>query len=573
MRARRLVLVLVAALAALFALRVALWRPFALVGAAPSDGYSRVSGVVHVHTTLSDGGGEPAEVIEAARRAGLDYLLISDHNNADAKPFEGYHDGLLVMVGSELSTTAGHILAMGIDDPVFRFSGDARDGFDDVRHLGGIAFAAHPTSEREDLRWTGWDLPGPWGIELLNGDTEWRRAGFRVLETAAVYGLNARYALLRSLNPQDEILSRWDAMLAQRDVAGIAGADAHSRVPVTKSVALRFPSYEALFSLGRNHLLLDRPLSGDPAADARSIVDALRRGRSYVGIDALADASGVSFVAEGGGERYTMGDRAPWREGLRLSVAGRLPAEASVTILHDGEVVAEAQGGASVGVSAPGVYRTEIRLPGWPMPWVLTNPIYVFDAEEYRKRAQQAAWPDEPEPPEMLRLLDGFEGATAFVTASDPTSEINAEPLDSHGGVDGGSAALIDFRLAAPGPGQPHTYAALVDRTHRDLTGTGGLVLSIRADGEYRLWVQVRDENPASQDEGTEWWFASVRTAPEWRRVALPFERFRSINPATDGRLDLDAVRALVFVLDRGAIKTGTQGRIWIDELGVYGGS
>jgi len=80
----------------------------------------------------------------------------------------------------------------------------------------------------------------------------------------------------------------------------------------------------------------------------------------------------------------------------------------------------------------------------------------------------------------------------------------------------------------------------------------------------------VRDANPASVDGGTEWWGASVRTAPEWRRVAVPFARLRSINPRTDGRLDLDKVRELVFVLDQGAVKPGTQGSIEFAALGAY---
>jgi hypothetical protein len=84
------------------------------------------------------------------------------------------------------------------------------------------------------------------------------------------------------------------------------------------------------------------------------------------------------------------------------------------------------------------------------------------------------------------------------------------------------------------------------------------------------VWLQVRDANPASADEGTEWWFASVKTSPDWRRVAIPFARLRSINPKTDGRLDLDKVRALVFVVDKGALKPGTTGRIWIDAIGAY---
>ena len=55
-------------------------------------------------------------------------------------------------------------------------------------------------------------------------------------------------------------------------------------------------------------------------------------------------------------------------------------------------------------------------------------------------------------------------------------------------------------------------FAALVDWTHRDLRGRSGLVFSVRADGVYRMWVQVRDENNAAED-GTEWWFQSVRTS------------------------------------------------------------
>jgi hypothetical protein len=91
---------------------------------------------------------------------------------------------------------------------------------------------------------------------------------------------------------------------------------------------------------------------------------------------------------------------------------------------------------------------------------------------------------------------------------------------------------------------------------------------SIKADGVYCIWVQVRDENPASADEGTDWWFNSVRTSAEWRRMALPFARFRSDNPKTDGLLD--RVRAVVLVLDRGAVPPGTKGTIWLDDLGLY---
>jgi hypothetical protein len=82
--------------------------------------------------------------------------------------------------------------------------------------------------------------------------------------------------------------------------------------------------------------------------------------------------------------------------------------------------------------------------------------------------------------------------------------------------------------------------------------------------------VEVRDENPASGDDGQEWWLASARTSREWSEEFLPFARFRTINPKTDGRLDLAKTRAIVFVLDGASVKVGTKGTIWIDEVGVY---
>ncbi len=548
-----------------------MWRPLTATGEAPDDGYTRVAGVVHVHTTFSDGGGEPREVIAAAQKAGLGFLGITDHNNLDAKAVEGYHGGVLVLVGSELSTTAGHLLGLGIEDPVYRFSGDARDGLDDVRSLGGAAFAAHPTSSRDDFRWTGWELPGPWGLELLNGDSEWRRASWgRLARLGALYALNSRYALLSGLTPPTEALARWDGLLARREASGIVGADAHSRVPITKKFAFRFPSYEALFSLARNHVVLPSKLRGDAPEDGAAIVDALRHGHTYVGLDALAPADGFSFVALSEGRRFTMGDAVMAGPEVRLSVGGRMPTGTRLTLLRDGHPLAESEAPLTLKVPGPGVYRVEARAPGWAMPWILTNPIYVFDATEQEARSAKSAWPLSAVPPSPTTVLDDFEGRTLFAPEFDPSSSVTLPILDPGAGVDGGMAGKLAFRLGVPDEAHPHTWCSLVNRESRNLRGRTGLVFRHRGDGVYRLWVQVRDVNPASADEGTEWWFASVRTEREWQRVAVPFAALRSINPRTDGRLDLDQVKAILFTLDRGAVKPGSSGTIWIDDLGLY---
>lgn len=562
----RIALLAALAVAAALALRVVLWRPFDLAAHARDDGFVRVAGVLHVHTTLSDGGGTPAEVIAAARTAGLAFVAITDHNNVEAERFEGYHDGVLVIAGSELSTNAGHLLALGISDPGYEFSGDVNDGLRDVRRLGGVPIATHPWSPRQDLRWTGWELPGPWGIEVINLDSAWRRAGWARLAWAAMtYGLNSRYALLSMLDTPGGRLADWDALLSERNVPGVAGSDAHSRVPLADDVSVRFPSYESVFSLVKNYVLLDSPLTGDADADAVRVLAALQRGSSYAAVDALAPADGFSFILESAGGPLTMGDTAPVDASRRLVAGGRLPAGTMLTLLRDGRPVVEGVASIALPVPGPGVYRVEARLPGWTVPWILSNPIYVHDDATRDARAARAAWPREPRAPQPVELLDAFEGGTIFMAGSDPSSRVNADLLDPNGGTDGSGSGRLEFRLGA-GRG---ASCEMANREARDLTGRTGLVFSVRSDAPYRLWVQVRDENPALA-ERTESWFASVQTSDAWSRVAVPFDAFRSDDADSDGALNLDKVRALVFLLDRGAVEPGTSGTIWIDDVGVY---
>jgi hypothetical protein len=141
------------------------------------------------------------------------------------------------------------------------------------------------------------------------------------------------------------------------------------------------------------------------------------------------------------------------------------------------------------------------------------------------------------------------------------------EPKAGPGGAD---AFKLGFQLAPPGPERPFTWCALVNREARDLGGWAGLRFRMRADDEYRLWIQLRDPNPASSDEGLEWWMASARTSTEWGEVQLPFGRFRTLNPKSDGRLDPDETHAVVFMLDHASVKPGTKGTIWFSDVSVY---
>ena len=538
-----------------------LWRPPPLEGDAPRDGWVRVPGVVHVHTTLSDGTGAPEEVARAAREAGVSFVAITDHNTDAARSHSGYRDGVLVLAGVEISTHQGHLLGLGIRPLAFPPGTDARNALDDVLHLGGAAFAAHPTSPRDELGWSGWELGGAWGLEVLNADSQWRRASWPALLAGLVaYPFDPVYAVASRFDRPRAAIARWDALLRRRNAAGLAGVDAHG-----------FPSYENLFRVLRNHVLLEAPLSGEAAGDAAAVHEALARGRSYMAVDAIAPAGGFFFHAARANATWQMGDTVAPGADLLLRAGGRLPRGARVELYRNGERVADGQGAVEAPARRPGAYRVEVRVAGWDVPWIMSNPIYVHGAVETAVRARRAAWPPvAPPPPAVARALDVFADGPILAAESDAATWVDPEVRVAGEHARGAAAARLRFRLPRPRPDPSVIWGALVDRSRRDLSGDRGLVFDVRADGEYRIWVALWEERPGRSGDEPDWWQTSVRTSSEWRRLAVPFERLHPAGTNVDRELDLGRIVGLVFYIDPTTGDSAREGSVWFDRLGVY---
>ena len=62
-------------------------------------------GIIHIHSTYSDGSQSIQEIAKVARDLSLDFLMFTDHNTLQAKRdrLEGWHSGVLVMVGYEIN--------------------------------------------------------------------------------------------------------------------------------------------------------------------------------------------------------------------------------------------------------------------------------------------------------------------------------------------------------------------------------------------------------------------------------------------------------------------------------------
>ena len=124
-------------------------RPIPL--GASDDG--TVPGIIHVHTSRSDGLSGPDEIAAAAARAGLKFLVFTDHGDATRRPDPPqYRSGVLCLDGVEISTSGGHYVAIDMPASPYPLAGEARDVVEDVRRLGGFGIAAHPDSSKPELR-------------------------------------------------------------------------------------------------------------------------------------------------------------------------------------------------------------------------------------------------------------------------------------------------------------------------------------------------------------------------------------------------------------------------------------
>src|SRR5688500_11739062 len=197
---------------------------------APALSTPTALGSFHIHTNRSDGSGSPDEAAAAAARAGLNFIVLTDHGDGTRVPdAPQYRSGVLVIDGVELSTQSGHYIAIGVPESPYPLRGEARDVVDDVRRLGGLGIVAHPHSAKSGLRWHDWDAQFD-AMEWLNADTEWRdERPFQLARALARYPFRPAETLAAFLDRPDATLGRWDVMTQQRRIVTVAGAAAHAR--------------------------------------------------------------------------------------------------------------------------------------------------------------------------------------------------------------------------------------------------------------------------------------------------------------------------------------------------------
>lgn len=345
---------------------------------------------LHMHTRYSDGSGLHRDIAAAAMRAGLDAVIVTDHNVL-VKDFEGYHrDGskrVLMLIGQEVHDQArdpqrNHLLIFGANRDLATLADDPQTLINAVRDAGGICFIAHPYDpeaplvNETNIDWVNWEVGGYTGIELWNHFSE-----FKLVVTSwgrAVF--HAFFPKFYGRGPIPGTLQKWDELLVSgQRVAAIGGSDAHAwpyRLgPIQR---ILFP-YDFHFAALNTHLLVLEALSGDSTLDGKRVLESLRLGRGWIGYDLIAPTRGFRFTAQGREHHAAMGEEIPLDGGVTLQA--KLPGEAEVSLLRNGQPVQKWKrtGNFVHTATESGVYRVEAyrKYRGARRGWIFSNPIYV----------------------------------------------------------------------------------------------------------------------------------------------------------------------------------------------------
>ena len=525
-------------------------------------------GAIHVHTTVSDGAGTPDEVAAAAARAGLNFVVLTDHGDGTRAPTPPHYvDSVLLIDAVEISTTGGHYIALGLGRAPYRLAGEPRDVIEDVTRLGGFGIAAHPDSPKSELAWREWQAPFE-GLEWLNADSAWRDERRGAIARALVgYWLRGPEVIASLLDRPTTTMARWDALTRRRAVVGVAGHDAHARVgprgdwePGDAGYSLRLPSYEAAFRAFSLSVALATPLTRhDAEGDASAVLAAVRSGRVTTVIDAMAGPARLVFTAAHPGAETAMGGEVG--PGVAASLTARLVPQAPGAELHllkDGVVVERSTSGtialAHAANSRPAVYRVEGLWPGAPgtppVPWIVGNPIRVgFPPSRPSLPLLQAAHWARPVPMEDWRVEQHPASVTRLVpTVLTPTN----------------TAHTLSWRLGDGAPaGQ---YAAIaVPLPKNFFRGADRVSFTSRSAAPMRISVQLRLSASGAR------WQRSVPVSPSPREVSVGVRELTPIDAQPGTPLDLSAVDAILIVIDTVNTAPGSAGEVWVSELRAEG--
>ena len=354
----------------------------------PNQNYNDFKGVIHVHTSLGGHStGTFEELVEGAGKNALDFVVMTEHvekyYDTSAMTLQNVHNGVLFINGNELSTKSDDrfLLVPGSPDANLAHLSDTRALLEKAHSNDQLAFVSYPE------KFKSWETEID-GVEVFSLHTNAKQMNPALFLFDAIWSYYS-YPELTFANyfvRPDANLQKFDEVSAQKKISLFGGSDAHSNLGFhlfgddagNKIINLKFDRYETIFRLVRQHVLIEK----DKEFNRENLLDALKKGHSFIGFDVLSDSSGFTFAAENGAENKIVGDEISLQNGVKLKA--NAPQAARFVIFKNGAKIFEESGVTEIAFDAKetGAYRVEVYLdalgePFNQMPWIISNPIFV----------------------------------------------------------------------------------------------------------------------------------------------------------------------------------------------------
>jgi hypothetical protein len=361
-----------------------------------------VVGNMHMHTPYSDGEKWHHEIAADAIAAGLDFIIVTDHNvwvNGIEGWYETENGRVLLLSGEEVHNVrrqpqASHLLVYGAEKELALHAHDPQRLIDEAAAAGGHTFLAHPF-ERElrilphgDLGWHDWPVENFTGLEIWNFMSSLASSVADKLDRLPVAHdmIDKLYAVWLAgrpeqlvYGPEPKTLALWDKLLSEgQRVTAVGNSDAHGTTAQYGPFKRVIYPYEHCFRAVNTHLLLPEPFDGDLDHDKRLVLRAIGKGNSWVGYDLSHPTKGFRFSGQSA-SKGIMGQSVRMDSGATLQI--KTPAKAHIRLVRHGEVVAETEEDTHLTYLPiePGAYRVECTRPfaGAERGWIYSNPIYL----------------------------------------------------------------------------------------------------------------------------------------------------------------------------------------------------
>jgi hypothetical protein len=206
--------------------------------------------------------------------------------------------------------------------------------------------------------------------------------------------------------------------------------------------------------------------------------------------------------------------------------------------------------------SDQGVYRVEMQWPGAPgdppVPWVVSNPIYVLDGP---RRVNQVS--ETVAPPTHVDVRYGNGPATDWHIENSPRSRGAVDVVPSVGGTQ------LLLRYALGGTQQEGPFVALSMAVPQGLANYDRLIFTAQSSRPTRIWVQLRVPGGAQGRS----WHRSVYVDEIPRAITVAFADFRPLEATTTGSPVRADVRDVLFVVDTVNTRPGVSGQLWLDDV------